>query len=355
MSTCQPSQYGISCDLTNTLVDTVWRRYASCGGVSLQAIQVSQYGPADVLNVVDLPDLKPAAQQVRVDIQAAGVNPVDTYHRAGTNGYNRPLPFVPGSDGAGTVSEIGSEITDFNVGERVYVSGSITGTYATQCLCNSDQVFRLPDSLTFEQGAAIWVNYATAYRALFQRGGARAEERVLVHGATGGVGIAALQWAKLRGLEVTGTYGSEKGKKLLESFEIFASCDHSATDHTTDLTNMYEETGFDLIVEMLANVNLDADLSVLRSGGRVVVVGNRGTIEINPRKLMTNEADVRGVMLFHATKEERIEIHRSIAAGARSGVIAPVIREIFPFEKAAEAHDLVIAGGSAGKIILKPR
>lgn len=320
----------------------------------MHAIQVHAHGGPEVLEFVELPELEPAEDQIRVDLEAAGVNPVDTYQRAGSQGYARELPFTPGIDGAGVVSAVGSPDLGFGTGDRVYLAGSLTGTYATQCLCSPDQLDVLPEQLSFEQGAALWVNYATAYRALFQRGNATTAERVLVHGATGGVGVAAVQWCKHHGIAVAGTYGSSEGRKLLDSLGVSEYADHGSADHASALGRIAGESAFDIIIEMLANENLELDLSLLSRGGRVLVVGSRDKVEITPRLLMRNESDVRGVMLYGATAEERQEIHQAIKGGARAGAISPVVQERVPLRDAAAAQRLVMAGGSHGKITLIP-
>ncbi len=320
----------------------------------MNAIVVHEFGGPEVLTYEQAPDPEPGPGEVIVRLKAVGVNPVETYQRAGSQGYDRPRPFTPGADGAGVVEQVGDAVSGFARGDRVYVAGSESGTYAERCRCSAPQVHPLPPSLSFEQGACLWINYGTAYRALFQRGSAVAGERVLVHGATGGVGVAAIQWARYRGLTPFATYGSDSGEAMLRELGVRHSFSHADDGHTEAILEATEGTGVDLIVEMLANVNLESDLSMLARGGRVVVVGSRGTIEITPRKLMAREADVRGLMLYGATAREIAEIHAAITAAADAGVIAPVIQASIPLEKAAEAHTAVMEAPSHGKIILIP-
>ncbi len=319
----------------------------------MKAIVIERFGEPEVMVLKEVPDPRPAEGQVLVRLAAAGVNPVDTYQRAGSQGYNRPLPFTPGSDGAGAVEAVGQAVADVRPGDRVYTSGSLTGTYAELCLCSAGQVHPLPEALSPEQGACLWVNYATAYRALFQRGAARAGETVLVHGATGGVGVAAVQWARLRGLRVIGTYGSEAGERLLATQGVQLRLDHKAADHGRRALAATGGRGVDLIVEMLANVNLAADLELLAPGGRVVVVGSRGDVQITPRMLMAREADVRGLMLRMASEAELAEIHAATGAGIEAGAIRPVIQESIPLAEAARAHRAVMEEASRGKIVLR--
>ncbi|HVG18449.1 MAG TPA: alcohol dehydrogenase catalytic domain-containing protein, partial [Blastocatellia bacterium] len=162
----------------------------------MRAIRVHESGGPEVLKLEDVPDLKPGPGQVLVRVRAAGVNPVDTYIRAGTHAVKPALPYTPGMDAAGDVEAVGEGVTRVAIGDRVYVARTLTGAYAEQALCNESQVHPLPRHISYSQGAAVNVPYATAYRALFQRAKAVAGESVLVHGASGGVGIASVQLAR---------------------------------------------------------------------------------------------------------------------------------------------------------------
>ena len=156
----------------------------------MRAIQVSQFGGPEVLELVDLPDPQPGPNQVVVRLHAVGVNPVDTYIRSGAYG-ERPLPYTPGTDAAGEILRAGSDVKRWTLGDRCYLTGSQTGTYATTALCLASQIQPLPEHITYQQGAALFVPYSTAYRAIFQRGNAKPGQWLLIHGASGGVGLAA--------------------------------------------------------------------------------------------------------------------------------------------------------------------
>src|SRR6185503_16327451 len=186
----------------------------------MRAIVVREFGPPDVMKQENIPTPAPQPSQVIVRIRAAGVNPVEAYIRAGTYPRKPNLPYTPGADGAGEVDTVGSDVKDFRHGDRVYVAGDNlavagSGSYAEYALCNPTMLHRLPAKVTFAQGAALGVPYGTAYRALFHRAQARAGETVLVHGATGGVGIAAVQLARAHGMTVIGTGGTERGLTLV--------------------------------------------------------------------------------------------------------------------------------------------
>src|SRR4029077_12462377 len=263
---------------------------------SMKAIRVSEFGEPKVLRLEDVPTPRPGPSQVLVRMHAVGVNPVETYIRAGTFGYRPMLPYTPGNDGAGVVEEVGSDVNELKPGDRVYTARSVSGTYAEFALCTTEQVHPLPANVSFEQGAAIGTPYATAYRGLFQRADAKPGETVLVHGASGGVGTAALQLSRAHGLRVFGTAGSDEGLKLAREQGAHEVFDHRAPDHFEQTMKATGGHGVDVIVELLANVNLGKDLTILAKGGRVVIIGSRGPVEINPRDTMQRDADVRGMI-----------------------------------------------------------
>src|ERR1041385_8785627 len=158
----------------------------------MKAIRVKEFGGPDVLLVEQVTAPKPGAGEVLVRIHASGVNPVETYIRAGTYARLPELPYTPGNDGAGVVEQVGAEVREFKADDGVYIAGSVSGTYAEFALCKEEQVHPLPANVSFAQGAAMGTPYATAYRGLFQRAEGKPGETVLVHGASGGVGIAAV-------------------------------------------------------------------------------------------------------------------------------------------------------------------
>src|SRR2546423_3506162 len=174
----------------------------------MKAIRVHEFGAPTVMRLEEVTEPQAGAGQVVVRVTAAGVNPVDAYISSGMYPRKPELPYTPGSDGAGVVEAVGPEVKRVSVGERVYLAGAISGTYAERALCLEAHVHTLPASLSFAQGAAMGVPYATAYRALFDRAQAQPGETVLVHGASGGVGIAAVQLARAAGLKVIGTGGT---------------------------------------------------------------------------------------------------------------------------------------------------
>jgi NADPH2:quinone reductase len=320
----------------------------------MNAIRVHEFGGPDVLGLQEVPTPQPGPGEVLVRIHAVGVNPVETYIRSGTYARLPELPYTPGNDGAGVVEQVGPDVSEFKSGDRVYTAGSITGTYAEFALCKREQLQPLPANVSFAQGAAMGTPYATAYRGLFQRADAKPGETVLVHGASGGVGTAAVQLGRTRGLRVFGTAGSDKGRKLAREQGAQEVFDHRAPDHFEEIMNATGGRGVDVIVELLANVNLGKDLTILAKAGRIVVIGSRGRVEIDPRDTMQRDADVRGMILPNTPPAELASIHAALVAGLENGTLHPVIGKEFPLADAPEAHRAVMESGALGKIVLVP-
>ena len=320
----------------------------------MKAARVERFGGPEVLSLADLPDPKAGPGELCIRVHAIGVNPVETYIRSGAYGRLPSLPYTPGTDAAGVVESLGGGVERFRVGDRVYTHGSITGAYAERLVALESQVQLLPDNASFEQGAALGIPFATAHRALFGRASVRAGETVLVHGASGGVGLAAVQWARAAGCRVAGTAGTEAGCQLVRAQGADLVLNHRTPDYLAALPGWTAGRGVDVIVEMAAHINLARDLGILDRSGRVVVVGNRGPIEINARDIMARDADIRGMILANAADHELLAIHDALRAGIVRGELRPVIGVEMGLADARRAHVLVMEDGKLGKIVLKP-
>jgi len=320
----------------------------------MRAIRVSQFGGPEVLKLEELPTPTPGPGQVLVHVRAAGVNPYDTSMRAGTYPVKPQLPYTPGSDAAGVVESVGSGVTKVKPGDRVYTARTLSGAYAEYTLAQENQVQPLPDNIEFAQGAGIWVPYATAYYALYHSAQAHASETVLVHGASGGVGTAALQIARAMGLDIFGTAGTEPGLELIKREGASHAFNHTKPGYEDEILKATGGKGVDIILEMLANVNLPKDLKLLAINGRVIVIGNRGETTINPRELMTKRGSIRAFTLWALTEPETKEIYAGLNAGLSTGILHPVVAEEIPLAEAARAHKEILEPGSAGKIVLIP-
>jgi NADPH:quinone reductase len=319
----------------------------------MKAIRVEEFGEPEVMRLVEVPQLRPGPGQVFVRMHAVGVNPVETYIRAGTYARKPALPFTPGNDGAGVVEEVGEGVSEFRPGDRVYIAGSVSGTYAEYALCDPVQLHPLPANASFAQGAAMGTPYATAFRGLIQRAQAKPGETVLVHGASGGVGTAAVQLARAHGLHVLGTAGTQRGRKLVREQGADEVFDHSAPDYLAAIMEATSGRGVDVVLEMAAHLNLGKDLTILAPRGRVVVIGNRGRVEIDARETMSRDADIRGMVLPNTPADELARIHTALVAGLADGSLRPVIGKKLALAEAPQAHRTVLKPGAFGKFVLK--
>ena len=318
----------------------------------MKAILVHEFGGPDVLKLEEVPTPKPGAGEVLVRIHAAGVNPADTYMRAGTYARKPPLPYTPGTDGAGVVEAVGEGVKKVKRGDRVYTTQTLSGAYAEYARALEQQVHPLPARVSFYQGAGVWVPYGTAYHALYHSAKARASETVLVHGASGGVGSAAVQIASSMGLTIFGTAGTSAGLELAKREGAHQVFDHRKAGYQEEILKATGDRGVDIILEMLANVNLAHDTKLLAKNGRVIVIGNRGEVTINARELMVRRASIRAFTLWDITPVEEADIHAGLIAGLENGTLRPVVGKELPLAEAARAHKEILEPGAGGKIVL---
>lgn len=320
----------------------------------MKAIVVHEFGGPEVLKLEEVPTPKPAAGQVLVRVHAVGVNPYDTVMRNGTYAVRPPLPYTPGSDGAGVIEAVGPGVTKVKPGDRIYMAKTVTGAYAEYALALESQVHPLPANVSFSQGAGIWVPYGTAYHALYHSAQAHASETVLIHGASGGVGIAGVQLAHLMGLTVFGTASTPKGLDLVKDEGAQQVFNHGKPGYVEEIMKATDRRGVDIILEMVAHVNLANDLKLLATNGRVIVIGNRGEIAINPRELMGRRGSIRAFTLWAITADEEADIHAGLSVGLANGTLRPVVAKQLPLAEAARAHAEIVERGAAGKIVLVP-
>src|SRR3954462_12904445 len=325
----------------------------------MKAIHVHEYGGPAVMKLEDVADPTPGPGDVIVRVRAAGVNPVDAYIHTGAYPRKPELPYTPGQDGAGEVAAVGADVTGFKAGDRVYINGvgnsvAGVGTYAELALCRPSHLHALPSRVSFAQGAALGVPYYTAYRALFQRANAKPGETVLVHGATGGVGIGCVELAHARGLRVIGTGGTDAGIAAAREHGADIVVNHRDAGYTDAIMSATGGAGVNLIIEMAAHLNLDRDLALLAKYGRIVVVGNRGKTEIDARQAMGRDAAILGMTLFNVTDMEFVEIDAALIEGLANGTLNPVVGREIPLAEAARAHQTVLEPGALGKIVLIP-
>ncbi len=324
----------------------------------MKAIRVTQFGGPDVLVLDDVATPAVGPGQVRVRLEAVGVNPVDTYVRAGAYARLPSLPYTPGTDGAGVVDAVADDVTDVEVGDRVYVCTMLgratTGTYAEYVACDAASTHPLPATMTAGQGAAVGVPYATAWRALFQKAGLQPGESVFVHGASGGVGLAAVQMARAHGARVFGSAGTAEGLELIRSEGAHVALNHATADYLDEVLRLTNGRGVDVVLEMLANVNLEKDLTIAALRGRIVVIGSRGSLQFTPRLTMAKDLSIVGMSYWNTPAAADAQVQAALAAGLESGTLRPAVGRQYALAEAARAHEAVLAPGAHGKIVLLP-
>ena len=328
----------------------------------MKSIRAHKFGGPEQLKVEVIDDPVAGRGEVVIDVRAAGVNPSDVYMLSGNYVLVPNLPYVPGYDAAGIVSEVGGGVDTFAVGDRVLTCPAlaqqddlpdlgITGCFAEKVARKAADIRRLPDNASFGQGASIGVPYTTAHQALFLRGGGKAGETVFIHGASGAVGTAAVQLAKRAGLAVIGSAGGEQGISLVRELGADLAVNHNVEGYV-DQVREASNGGPQLILEMLANVNLATDLELVAKYGRVVIIGAREEVSINPRVMMIKELDVRGLALFNLSRPQSEAIMDDLIAGLADGSLNPIIGAEMPLAEAAAAYERVMEPGAYGKLVL---
>ncbi len=324
----------------------------------MKAIVAHEFGGAEKLGLEEIADPAPGPGEVLIRVKAAGVNPSDVYMLSGAYAVTPDLPYTPGYDAAGVVEAVGEGVAALAPGDRVATGGifglGATGAFAELMRRPAADCVKIPDSLSFAAGAAFGVPYATAHYALFARGGAKAGDTVFIHGASGAVGTAAIQLAKRAGLTVIGSAGTSEGLDLVRAEGADHVVNHGAEGYLEEVRAATGGDGPALILEMLADRNLAADMDLAPKYGRILVIGCRGEVTIAPRVAMMKDLDIRGLALFNASRAEAEAIMADLVAAAADGSIRPVIRAEMALAEAADAMRLVMAPGAKGKIVLAP-
>jgi len=344
----------------------------------MRALVVRRYGPPEVFEVQQLPDPQPKAGEVLIRVKAIGVNFADLMQRMGLYPGTPKPPFVPGLEIAGVVEKIAEggrpgEGEPLRPGDAVAAFPNF-GAYAEWAAVPASQVHRLPAGMRFEDGAAIPVNYLTAYHAMFTMGNLQAGDRILIHGAAGGVGIAAVQLARARGLTIFGTAGPAK-QEYLRKLGVDHPIDYEKSDFVK-VVKQYAPDGIEMVMDPIGGKSLARGQQCLGQAGRLVIYGLsdaagtsgkrnlvRGvkalidTPRFHPLKLMEKNLAVIGVgmggVLTRGTivRDELAELFRMYGEGK----IKPVIAKTFLLEQAAEAHQYIHDRKNIGKVILSVR
>jgi NADPH:quinone reductase-like Zn-dependent oxidoreductase len=337
---------------------------------------ITRHGPPEVLRVEERPDPPAGPGEVRVAVKAAGINFADLMARAGVYPDAPPPPCVVGYEVAGEVESVGEGVEDVSVGDRV-MAGTRFGGHAELVVVPEDQALPLPDSLSFEQGAAFPVNYATAYAGLVIMGGLKPGERVLIHAAAGGVGISATQVAKRIGAEILGTASASK-HDAIRAQGVQHPIDYRNQDFEQEVRRITGGEGIDLAFDALGPRSFRKDYRLLRQGGRLVMyglsevqTGDKRDIPAVLRSLvrmplatmpwwkslqiMNENKGVFGLnMLSWWDREGLDRVLDPLAEGLEAGDYEPVVAEAFPFERAADAHRFIAERRNIGKVVLTP-
>jgi NADPH:quinone reductase-like Zn-dependent oxidoreductase len=323
----------------------------------MRAVVLTENGEPDVLAVQDWPEPELSPDHVRIDVAAAGVNFADVMARVGLYPDAPEPPCVVGYEVAGTVAEVGAGVDNgLKPGQRVF-AGTRFGGYAEQVVVPAKHAFAMPDGMAFPEATAIPVNYATAWAALIRFANLWPGERVLIHAAAGGVGIAATHIAKLQGAEVWGTASKAK-HDAIRGFGV---------DHPVD----YREDGwheglpeFDVVLDGVGGRNFQTSYDLLRHGGRLVAIGSSGVVSgdvkmprFNVMRLMAQSKSVIGVnvlKLWDAWDSGDMPWVEPLSELLQNGSLRPVVAETFPFERAPDAHRMLVERRNVGKVVLEP-
>jgi NADPH:quinone reductase-like Zn-dependent oxidoreductase len=339
-------------------------------------VQTGNGGP-EVLQVQERPDPPVGAGEVRIAVKAAGINFADTMARLGLYPDAPKPPCVMGYEVAGEVESLGEGVSDFTVGDKV-MAGTRFGGQAELVTVPADQVLPLPDRLSFEQGAAFPVNYGTAYAALIIMGSLREGDRVLIHAAAGGVGIAASQIARNVGAEIFGTASPSK-HDAIRAQGVAHAIDYRSQDFEAEAMRITGGEGIDLIIDALGPTSFRKDYRLLRSGGRLVMYGLSEATKEGGRDipaalkslakmplatipwwkslaLMNENKGIFGLnMLKWWDREGSLDrATEPLMADLEAGRLEPVVAEAFPFERAGEAHEFIAQRRNVGKVVLFP-
>jgi NADPH:quinone reductase-like Zn-dependent oxidoreductase len=339
-------------------------------------VQTGNGGP-EVLQVLERPDPAVGPGEVRIAVKAAGINFADTMARLGLYPDAPKTPCVMGYEAAGVVESIGEGVGEHAVGDRV-MAGIRFGGQAELITVPADQVLPLPERLSFEQGAAFPVNYGTAYAALIIMGSLRQGDRVLIHAAAGGVGIAATQIARNVGAEIFGTASPSK-HDAIRAQGVAHPIDYRSQDFEAETMRITDGEGVDLIIDALGPTSFRKDYRLLRPGGRVVMYGLSEITKESGRDipaalkslakmplatipwwkslaLMNENKGVFGLnMLKWWEREGSLDrVTEPLMADLEAGRLEPVVAEAFPFERAGEAHEFIAQRRNVGKVVLFP-
>lgn len=338
----------------------------------MKAVQVTRYGPPEVLKLVELPDPPPAAGQVRIHVRAVGINFADILSRFGVYTGTPKPPFIPGLEVAGEIDAVGPQVVGRQPGERVVAFTRFNG-YAERVLVPEKHALPFPARMSFDDAAALLVNYLTAYHSMFFMGSLRKGERILIHAAAGGVGVAATQLAKIAGAEIFGTASASK-HDFIRQQGVQHAIDYRTQDFEAEVRRLTKGAGVHMVLDAVGGRSFAKSYRLLVPTGRLVVFGFSSAVvgksrwsllgalpeffaspRFAPLDLIQTNRAVIGVHLGLLGNEEHVLGGQlaKLFEYYEQGSIQPHIGKIFPLAEAAAAHHYMQDRKSVGKIILR--
>ncbi|MGZ3750034.1 MAG: NADP-dependent oxidoreductase [Mucilaginibacter sp.] len=303
----------------------------------MKAIQFTAFGDSGVIQLNQVAQPQPKENEVLIKIAATTVNPIDMKIRSGAFQKMMPvnLPYTPGSDVAGTVEAVGSGVSRLKVGDKVFAT-TFGGTYAEYVVLKEDQVAALPHNLSMNEAAALAVPLVTSYSFLVEGGELKAGQRVLIHGAAGGVGGVMVQMAKALGAYVIGTASGE-GLALAKSLGADEVIDYK----TQDFSQLVKDV--DLVIDLAGGETQNKSFSVVKEGGKLL------SAVMPPSQELAEQHHITAKFISGSPSHKKLEFGTKLV---EAGKIKTQIAKVFRLEEAAQAQDLLSAGGVNGKVVL---
>lgn len=338
----------------------------------MKAIPIFQNGAAEVLKIQDWPTPQIKPDEVLIEVKAFGLNFADVQARKGQYAEAPPIPYVPGYEVAGVISEVGAQVTRFHKGQAVFAITSFGG-YSELAVAKEQVCFALPVGMSMAEGASIPVNFATAYHNLFQTGTLLPGSKVLIHAAAGGVGLAAIQMAKLRNCEIFGTASSPQKLELLREWGVHHPINYVTQDFVAEVMRITQGEGIDLVLDSIAGFSLKKGLSILRPHGRVIGFGGAGLsdrsglnmLKLVPQILSMLSINAIDLMMkskgFYGSNLKALGDHRpevlldtmeNVLRLFAEGKLKTIISKTYPWTEIVRAHQEIESRATTGKIVL---
>lgn len=323
----------------------------------MRAVVCEAFGTPEDLRIADMPSPKAGAGQVRIRVHAAGVNFPDTLIIQGKYQFRPPFPFTPGAEVAGEIIEVGEGVSTLHAGDRVIGTG-LVGGYAEEMVVDAASCYEIPDSMSFETAAGFTMTYGTSHHALKQRAQLKPGETVLVLGAAGGVGLAAVELAKVMGATVIAAASSDEKLELTRQFGADHTINYANVDLREAVKLLTGGRGVDVVYDPVGGTYAEPAFRSIAWGGRYLVVGfAAGPIPSLPLNLpLLKGASIVGVFWGQFTRLEPQAHQENMAELLRwadEGKLKPHVSQVFPLERASEALRWVMGRQAQGKVILK--